>query len=39
VLAAALQPLADGKRTTIVRIEPAFISGRRIVHEADPAAG
>ncbi|HEX6422382.1 MAG TPA: pyridoxamine 5'-phosphate oxidase family protein [Acidimicrobiales bacterium] len=38
VLAAALQPLADGKRTTIVRIEPAFISGRRIVREADPGA-
>lgn len=38
VSAAALQPLAGGKRTTIVRIEPAFISGRRIVHEAGPTA-
>ncbi len=33
VLDAGLEPLADGDRLTIVRIEPTFISGRRIVHE------
>jgi uncharacterized protein len=33
VLDARLEPLADGSRTAIVRIEPTFISGRRIVHE------
>ena len=27
---AQLQPLAGGRRTTIVRIEPTFVSGRRI---------
>lgn len=37
VLAAGLEPLADGRRGAIVRIEPTFLSGRRIVHEA-PAA-
>ncbi len=38
VLDAGLEPLAGGAhRTTIVRIEPTFISGRRIVHEP-PAA-
>lgn len=37
VLDARLEPLADGSRTTIVRIEPTFISGRRIVH--DPPSG
>lgn len=31
VLDAQLQPLADGRRTSIVRIEPTFLSGRRIV--------
>ena len=35
VLAAALAPFADGPRTTIVRIRPEFVSGRRIVH-AEP---
>jgi nitroimidazol reductase NimA-like FMN-containing flavoprotein (pyridoxamine 5'-phosphate oxidase superfamily) len=32
-----LEPLAGGRRTTIVRIQPTFVSGRRIVH--DPLAG
>lgn len=31
-----LEPFADGPRTAIVRIEPTFVSGRRIVH--DPTA-
>lgn len=30
---ADLQPLADGRRSATVRIEPTFLSGRRIVHE------
>lgn len=29
---AGLAPLADGCRSTIVRIEPTFVSGRRLVH-------
>ena len=38
VLEAGLEPLAGGdRRTTIVRIEPSFISGRRIVHEPSSA--
>ena len=37
MLDAGLEPLADGIRTTIVRIEPAFISGRRIVHDSPPS--
>ncbi len=32
VLAAGLVPLADGRRKFIVRMEPTFLSGRRIVH-------
>ena len=28
------EPLADGRRTNLVRITPEFISGRRIVREA-----
>ena len=37
VLDAGLEPLAGGAhRTTIVRIEPTFISGRRIVHNRRP---
>ena len=28
-----LEPLAGGRRTTIVRIRPAFVSGRRIVND------
>lgn len=31
VLEAGLEPMADGKRTTIVRITPTFVSGRRLV--------
>jgi nitroimidazol reductase NimA-like FMN-containing flavoprotein (pyridoxamine 5'-phosphate oxidase superfamily) len=38
VLDTDLEPFADGPRSTIVRIEPTFISGRRIVHGAQPAA-
>jgi nitroimidazol reductase NimA-like FMN-containing flavoprotein (pyridoxamine 5'-phosphate oxidase superfamily) len=37
VLEARLEPLAGGRRTTIVRIEPTFISGRRIIPE--PSSG
>jgi nitroimidazol reductase NimA-like FMN-containing flavoprotein (pyridoxamine 5'-phosphate oxidase superfamily) len=37
VLDVGLEPLADGDRLTVVRIEPTFISGRRIVHE--PSSG
>ncbi len=33
VLDARLEPWAEGDRSTIVRIEPTFISGRRIVHD------
>jgi nitroimidazol reductase NimA-like FMN-containing flavoprotein (pyridoxamine 5'-phosphate oxidase superfamily) len=32
-ISARLAPYADGKRFSIVKIEPTFISGRRIVHE------
>ena len=32
VLASGLEPWADGKRTNLVRIEPEFMSGRRLVH-------
>ncbi len=38
VLDSHLQPLADGRRTSIVRIVPTFLSGRRIVHEAPVAS-
>jgi uncharacterized protein len=34
---AQLEPLADGSRTAIVRIEPTFLSGRRIVHDPPPS--
>jgi len=34
VLDAGLEPYADGARSSIVRIEPTFVSGRRIVHAA-----
>jgi uncharacterized protein len=37
VLDARLEPFAEGRRTTIVRIEPTFISGRRIVHDPPPS--
>lgn len=30
--AAGLEPFADGERTAVVRIEPTFLSGRRLVH-------
>jgi nitroimidazol reductase NimA-like FMN-containing flavoprotein (pyridoxamine 5'-phosphate oxidase superfamily) len=33
VLDAQLESMVDGRRTAIVRIEPTFLSGRRIVHE------
>ena len=33
VLAAGLEPFADGGRAAIVQIRPEFVSGRRIVHE------
>jgi uncharacterized protein len=32
VAATHLEPFADGARTTVVRIEPTFLSGRRLVH-------
>ena len=34
-----LEPMADGCRNAIVRIEPTFVSGRRISHDPGPAAG
>ena len=37
-LDAGLEPLAEGSRTTIVRIEPKFLSGRRIVCDPPPSA-
>jgi nitroimidazol reductase NimA-like FMN-containing flavoprotein (pyridoxamine 5'-phosphate oxidase superfamily) len=37
VLDARVEPLAEGRRTTIVRIEPTFVSGRRIVHDPHPS--
>jgi uncharacterized protein len=33
VLAAGLEPWADGVRTNIVRVTPGFVSGRRLVHD------
>jgi uncharacterized protein len=39
VLDAQLESMVEGRRTAIVRIEPTFLSGRRIVHEgAVPSA-
>lgn len=42
VLAAKLEPFADGSRPSLVRIHPDFVSGRRIVHaqerRTEPAA-
>ena len=32
-IAAKLEPYAGGTRSAIVRIEPTFVSGRRIVHQ------
>jgi uncharacterized protein len=37
VLDAHLEPFADGPRTAIIRIEPTFVSGRRLVHEPPPS--
>jgi nitroimidazol reductase NimA-like FMN-containing flavoprotein (pyridoxamine 5'-phosphate oxidase superfamily) len=34
---AGLEPFVDGRRSTIVRILPMFLSGRRLVHRAEPA--
>lgn len=34
VLEEQLEPLAEGRRSTIVRIRPSFVSGRRIVRSA-----
>ena len=33
---AGLEPFADGPRSTIVRIVPTFLSGRRLVHRTEP---
>jgi uncharacterized protein len=38
VLDAQLEPLAGGRRTAIVRIEPTFLSGRRLIPEPPPSA-
>lgn len=35
VLAAKLTPFAPGVRSSLVRIRPDFVSGRRIVHDED----
>jgi nitroimidazol reductase NimA-like FMN-containing flavoprotein (pyridoxamine 5'-phosphate oxidase superfamily) len=32
-IATHLEPFAEGRRVTIVRIEPTFVSGRRIIHQ------
>lgn len=37
VNATGLQPFVDGTRTAIVRIEPTFVSGRRLVHASSSA--
>ena len=34
VITARLEPFVDSARTTLVRIEPTFLSGRRLVHGA-----
>jgi nitroimidazol reductase NimA-like FMN-containing flavoprotein (pyridoxamine 5'-phosphate oxidase superfamily) len=36
---AHLEPFADGSRATMVRIEPTFVSGRRLVHAPASSAG
>jgi uncharacterized protein len=36
VAGADLEPFVDGPRTTIVRITPMFVSGRRVVHGIEP---
>jgi len=37
VAATGLEPFADGSRTVVVRIEPTFLSGRRLVHAPAPS--
>lgn len=37
VLAARLEPFVEGFRSSIVRIEPTLLSGRRLVHTPPPA--
>jgi uncharacterized protein len=39
VAEAGLEPFAGGRRTTIVRIEPSFLSGRRLVHATESTRG
>lgn len=39
VIDSQLEPFAGGCRTSIVRIEPSFISGRRTVRNSDLAPG
>jgi len=39
VLAADLEPWADGRRADVVRITPGFVSGRRIVRGYAPLGG
>lgn len=38
ILEEQLQPLAEGRRSTIVRIRPSFVSGRRIARGSHVAA-
>jgi nitroimidazol reductase NimA-like FMN-containing flavoprotein (pyridoxamine 5'-phosphate oxidase superfamily) len=37
VLASRLEPFVEGLRTSIVRIEPTLLSGRRLVHTPESA--
>jgi uncharacterized protein len=39
VTEAGLEPFACGPRTSIVRIEPSFLSGRRLVHDTELNGG
>jgi nitroimidazol reductase NimA-like FMN-containing flavoprotein (pyridoxamine 5'-phosphate oxidase superfamily) len=39
VLASRLEPFVEGFRTSIVRIEPTLLSGRRLVHSPHPTGG
>lgn len=39
LVAAGLEPYAEGRRSVIVRITPTFVSGRRIVHDTGPGQG
>ena len=38
-LAAHLEPFVDGAWNVLVRIEPTFVSGRRLVHGLEPLTG